>query len=143
MLAAAIYVGLVVFLLFVMVTSVVDVVGQRGEVAEASTMLEQLEGRRPAALGIINTVTKQVNRNLTMITSINYDQRHEEVRHKRTHHPLGSGLPFVSGIIAMAMTPTMPQPIMYQAGDSGSWLTPISQASTNCVVPPKTVTAKA
>ena len=51
MLAAAIYVGLVAILLIVIVTSIVDVVGQRGEVAEASAMLEQLEGRRPAALG--------------------------------------------------------------------------------------------
>ena len=51
MLAAAIYVGVVAILLFVIVTSIVDVVGQRGEVAEASAMLEQLEGRRPAALG--------------------------------------------------------------------------------------------
>jgi general secretion pathway protein M len=51
MLAAAIYVGVVAVLLFVIVTSIVDVVGQHGEVAEASAMLEQLEGRRPAALG--------------------------------------------------------------------------------------------
>jgi general secretion pathway protein M len=51
MLAAAIYVGVVAILLFVIATSIVDVVGQRGEVAEASAMLEQLEGRRPAALG--------------------------------------------------------------------------------------------
>jgi general secretion pathway protein M len=51
MLAAAIYVGVVAVLLFVIVTSIVDVVGQRGEVAEASAMLEQLEGRRPAASG--------------------------------------------------------------------------------------------
>lgn len=51
MVAAAIYVGLVAVLLFVIVTSIVDVVGQRGEVAEASAMLEQLEGRRPAASG--------------------------------------------------------------------------------------------
>ena len=50
-LAAAIYVGLVIVLLFTIVTSVMDVFDRRGEVAAASTMLEQLEGRRPAALG--------------------------------------------------------------------------------------------
>ena len=50
-LAAAIYIGLVAVLLFVIVTSILDVVGQRSEVAAASAMLEQLEGRRPAALG--------------------------------------------------------------------------------------------
>ena len=51
MLAAAIYVGLVIALLFTVVTSIIDVVGARGEVAAASAMLEQLEGHRPAALG--------------------------------------------------------------------------------------------
>jgi general secretion pathway protein M len=50
-LAAAIYAGLVAVLLLIVVTSIVGVVGQRGEVAEASAMLEQLEGHRPAALG--------------------------------------------------------------------------------------------
>jgi general secretion pathway protein M len=50
-LAAAIYIGLVAVLLFVIATSILDVVGQRSEVAAASAMLEQLEGRRPAALG--------------------------------------------------------------------------------------------
>jgi len=49
-LAAAIYVGLVVVPLFTVVTSIADVVGQRDEVASASAMLEQLEGRRPAAV---------------------------------------------------------------------------------------------
>jgi general secretion pathway protein M len=49
-LAAAIYAGLVVVLLFTVVTSIADVVGQRDEVASASAMLEQLEGRRPAAV---------------------------------------------------------------------------------------------
>jgi general secretion pathway protein M len=50
-LAAAIYVGLVIVLLFTIVTSVMDVFDRRGEVAAASTMLEQLEGHRAAALG--------------------------------------------------------------------------------------------
>jgi general secretion pathway protein M len=49
-LAATIYAGLVVVLLFTVVTSIADVVGQRDEVASASAMLEQLEGRRPAAV---------------------------------------------------------------------------------------------
>jgi general secretion pathway protein M len=50
-LAAVAYVGLAAVLLFIVVTSIVDVVDQRGEVSAASAMLEQLEGRRPAALG--------------------------------------------------------------------------------------------
>ncbi|MDB5605330.1 MAG: putative ral secretion pathway protein [Bradyrhizobium sp.] len=49
-LAGTIYVGLVVLLLFAVVTSIADVVGQRDEVASSATMLEQLEGRRPAAV---------------------------------------------------------------------------------------------
>ena len=44
-LAATIYVGLVVMLLFAMATSIVDLVGQRAEVTSSATMLEQLEGR--------------------------------------------------------------------------------------------------
>ena len=50
-LSAAIYVGFVVVLLFIVVTSITDVFDQRSEVSAASAMLEQLEGRRPAALG--------------------------------------------------------------------------------------------
>jgi general secretion pathway protein M len=50
-LAAAIYVGLVAVLLFIVVTSIMDVVDQRGDVAAASAMLEQLEGRKVAAHG--------------------------------------------------------------------------------------------
>ena len=48
-LAATIYVGLVVVLLFALATSIADVVGQRNDVASAAIMLEQLEGRHPAA----------------------------------------------------------------------------------------------
>jgi len=47
--AATIYLGLVVMLLFAVVTSIADVVGQRDEVASAAAMLEQLDGRNPAA----------------------------------------------------------------------------------------------
>jgi general secretion pathway protein M len=49
LLSAMIYGGLVVVLLFAVVTSIADVVGQRDEVAAAATMLEQLDGRNPAA----------------------------------------------------------------------------------------------
>jgi general secretion pathway protein M len=48
--AATIYLGLVVALLFAVATSMTDVVGQRDEVASSAAMLEQLEGRRPAAV---------------------------------------------------------------------------------------------
>jgi general secretion pathway protein M len=47
--AAAAYAGLVVILLYMVVSSIADVLGQRAEVASSATMLEQLEGRRPAA----------------------------------------------------------------------------------------------
>jgi len=49
LLAATIYLGLVVVLLFAVVISIADVVGQRDEVAASATMLEQLDGRNPAA----------------------------------------------------------------------------------------------
>ena len=49
-LAATIYVGLVVVLLFAVATSIMDLVGRRDEVASSATMLEQLEGRNPAAV---------------------------------------------------------------------------------------------
>jgi general secretion pathway protein M len=51
MVATAVYVGLVSALLFVTVTSIADVLDQRSQVAASSAMLEQLEGRRPAAAG--------------------------------------------------------------------------------------------
>ncbi len=48
-LAAAIYAGLAAVLLFVIVTSILDVFAQRSELSAASAMLEQLEGRKPPA----------------------------------------------------------------------------------------------
>jgi general secretion pathway protein M len=45
-LAAAIYGGLVVVLLFAVVTSVADVLGRRSELAASAAMLDQLEGKR-------------------------------------------------------------------------------------------------
>jgi general secretion pathway protein M len=47
-LATTIYIGVLVMLLFAVATSIVDLVGQRNEVASSATMLEQLEGRNPA-----------------------------------------------------------------------------------------------
>jgi general secretion pathway protein M len=47
--AAAAYVGLLVLLLFVVVTSITDLIDQRSEVAASTTMLEQLEGHHAAA----------------------------------------------------------------------------------------------
>jgi general secretion pathway protein M len=49
MVAASLYAGLLAVLLFVVATSIMDVIGQRGEVAASTAMLEQLEGHRPAA----------------------------------------------------------------------------------------------
>ena len=51
MLAAAAYAGLVFVLLFTVVSSIVDVLGQRAAVASSAAMLEQLEGRKAAAPG--------------------------------------------------------------------------------------------
>jgi general secretion pathway protein M len=50
MVSVAIYLGLVVALLFIIVTSIADVLDQRSQVASAAAMLEQFEGRRPAAV---------------------------------------------------------------------------------------------
>ena len=51
MLAAVAYAGLVFALLLLVVTSIVDILGQRAAVASSAAMLEQLEGRRAAASG--------------------------------------------------------------------------------------------
>ena len=48
-LAAAAYAGLVFALLVMVVTSIVDILDQRATVASSAALLEQLEGRRPAA----------------------------------------------------------------------------------------------
>ena len=48
--AAVAYAGLVFVLVFLIVTSIVDILGQRAAVASSAAMLEQLEGRRPAAV---------------------------------------------------------------------------------------------
>jgi general secretion pathway protein M len=55
--ATAVYVGLVSALLFVVVTSIADVLDQRSQVAASSAMLEQLEGHRPAAGGSSGNLT--------------------------------------------------------------------------------------
>jgi general secretion pathway protein M len=49
LLATAAYVGLMVVLLFTVVTSISDLMDQRGEVAASASMLEQLEGPRTGA----------------------------------------------------------------------------------------------
>jgi general secretion pathway protein M len=49
MLAAATYAGLVVALLFMVISSIGEMLNQRAEVASSAAMLEQLEGRRPAS----------------------------------------------------------------------------------------------
>src|SRR5947209_11634384 len=45
--AAAAYGGLIFALVFVVITSIADIFGQRAEVVASAAMLEQLEGRRP------------------------------------------------------------------------------------------------
>ena len=50
-LAAAAYAGLVFALLFMVVTSIVDILGRRTTVASSAAMLDQLEGRSTAASG--------------------------------------------------------------------------------------------
>jgi general secretion pathway protein M len=49
LLAVAAYAGLVFALLFTVITSIADIFSQRAGVAASASMLEQLEGRRPAA----------------------------------------------------------------------------------------------
>jgi general secretion pathway protein M len=48
--ATVAYAGLVFALLFTAITSIADILGQRAEVASSAAMLEQLDGRRPAAV---------------------------------------------------------------------------------------------
>ncbi len=45
----SIYAGLLAALVFVAVSSIADILAQRQDLASVSTMLEQLEGRRPTA----------------------------------------------------------------------------------------------
>jgi general secretion pathway protein M len=47
--ATVTYVGLVFALLFTVIISIANFLGQRADVASSAAMLEQLEGRRPAA----------------------------------------------------------------------------------------------
>ncbi|HVX78691.1 MAG TPA: type II secretion system protein GspM [Bradyrhizobium sp.] len=47
--ATALYIGLVATLLFIAISSISDVIDRHGQVAAASSMLEQLDDRRPAA----------------------------------------------------------------------------------------------
>jgi general secretion pathway protein M len=47
--AAVIYLGLLVSLLFITASSISDLFGKRADVAAVQTMLDQFEGRRPAA----------------------------------------------------------------------------------------------
>jgi general secretion pathway protein M len=49
--AAAGYVGVVIVLLFLIVSAMAGLLGQRADLAASAVMLEQLEGRRPAAAG--------------------------------------------------------------------------------------------
>ena len=49
--ATTAYVGVVIVLLIVAATTVIDLLGQRASVAATVAMLEQLEGRKPAATG--------------------------------------------------------------------------------------------
>ena len=49
--AGVAYAGLVFVLVVLIVTSIVDILGQRAAVASSAAMLEQLEGRRAAASG--------------------------------------------------------------------------------------------
>jgi general secretion pathway protein M len=48
--AAALYLGVVILLLFVIGSSLTDILTKRADVAASAAMLEQFEGRRPAAV---------------------------------------------------------------------------------------------
>lgn len=57
LIAATAYIGLLVLLLFAVVTSISDVIDQRGEVAASATMLQQLEGSKAARPNAAGDVT--------------------------------------------------------------------------------------
>jgi general secretion pathway protein M len=48
--AAALYLGVMVVLMFVIVSSLTDILNKHADVAASTAMLEQFEGRRPASL---------------------------------------------------------------------------------------------
>jgi general secretion pathway protein M len=48
--AAALYLGVMVLLVFLIVTTLTDILSKRADVAASATMLEQFEGRRPASV---------------------------------------------------------------------------------------------
>ena len=48
--AAALYLGVMVLLMFVIVSSLTDLLSKRADVAASTAMLEQFEGRRPASV---------------------------------------------------------------------------------------------
>jgi general secretion pathway protein M len=50
LLAATLYLGISILLLFIIGSSLADILEKRGDVAASATMLEQLEGRRPSAV---------------------------------------------------------------------------------------------
>jgi general secretion pathway protein M len=50
LLAATSYLGISILLLFIIGSSLADILGKRADVAASAAMLEQLEGRRPAAV---------------------------------------------------------------------------------------------
>lgn len=62
-------------------------------------------------------------------------------RHAPTY--AASAASVVSGVASIAATPTTLVAMTYQAGARGSPVTPMSQVTTSCVVPPNTVTTKA
>ena len=49
--AATVYLGLMILLLLVVFSSLADIMSRRADIAASSAMLEQFEGRRPAARG--------------------------------------------------------------------------------------------
>jgi general secretion pathway protein M len=51
--ASAVYAGVLVLLLFLVASSIADVLGQRAEVASSASMLDQLEGRKAPAGGAV------------------------------------------------------------------------------------------
>jgi general secretion pathway protein M len=50
LLAATSYLGISILLLFIIGSSLADILGKRADVAASAAMLEQLEGRRPSAV---------------------------------------------------------------------------------------------
>ena len=69
--AATAYAGVVIVLLALAASTVIDLLGRRASVASTAAMLEQLEGRKPAATKRISATPGDIAKGLPIVVLIN------------------------------------------------------------------------